>query len=111
MLILHAKKELAKWNEEGSEAVLALVKAFCAQGIHDPQKNAVLAAFERLISLKPLTPLTGSDDEWVKINDPDDPPFYQNLRWAAVFKERSGKAYYFNDKNEKVEIAFPFFVP
>lgn len=48
-------------------------------------KNAML--------LKPISPLTGEDDEWF-IHDNDVGCYAQNKRNSAVFKEKSGKAYF-----------------
>jgi hypothetical protein len=46
--------------------------------------------FEKLAAFKPLTPLTGEDDEWEEIGDGE----LQNKRNSAVFKEKDTGAYY-----------------
>lgn len=40
----------------------------------------------RLMKGRPLTPLKGTDDEWVKVAKYDDEDWYQNRRCSSVFK-------------------------
>jgi len=71
--------------------------------------------------LKPLTPLTGEDDEW---NDIGDGGSLQNKRYSAVFKNKDGTAYniegkvftddgevWYRCKDSRVNVTFPYVVP
>jgi len=59
--------------------------------------RAISQAVESLCLLKPLTPLTGNDDEWDDVSKISGVTyeFYQNNRNCAVFKEE-GNVYYLN---------------
>ena len=91
----------------------------------EPMKYA--SVMYRLLSYKPLTPLTGEDDEWKVLNDyegvSEENKTYQNKRYSAVFKRgKNGKPYdtkgrrlYDTDGNYKghlkTRIKFPYAVP
>jgi hypothetical protein len=64
---------------------------------------------------KPVSPLTGEDDEWNEI----EPGLFQNKRYSAVFKRKDGTAYnvegkiftddgevWFTNKDSRVYITF-----
>lgn len=83
----------------------------------------------RLMDYKPLTPLTGEDDEWEKVDDyiEDDKATYQNKRYFSVYKRgKNGKAYnfrarifstdggkswHFMGSESREYISFPYEVP
>jgi hypothetical protein len=82
-------------SEEGpnkwvAENVLELLKGFSDQGHSGSSAPFVANIFERLAKWKPLTPLTGNDDEWEKVG----PDLYQNTRDSAVFKSTETGAYF-----------------
>jgi hypothetical protein len=71
---------------------------------------------------KPLTPLTGEDDEWNEVRT----GVFQNKIYSAVFKDgKDGQAYnvegkifsddegktWFTNRNSRVYIDFPYIVP
>ena len=59
-----------------------------------------------MLQFKPLTPLTGEDDEWCDQSEMSGgEPLWQNKRYSAVFKDGT-RAYDVN--NHKVDIEFPF---
>ena len=115
-----------KWLREG---VLRLLDVFCDEGHSGSSAAQSISIFQRLAFWKPLTPLTGEDDEWNEVGD----GLWQNRRASDVFKDESGKAWwnrgivfwewfedeetgeryktYFKNKDSAVPIDFPFAVP
>ena len=113
-----------KWMREGT---LELIKVFGEQGHSGGSAPHAVKLFERLASWKPLTPLTGSDEEWVEVGD----GVFQNKRASNVFKENGkarwidgivfwewyegedGKKHksYFTGTGSSVDITFPFVMP
>ncbi len=69
-------------------AVIDLLRVFSAQGHSGFSAGRTVQLFERLAMFKPLSPLTGADDEWNEVGD----GVYQNKRCSHVFK-RGGVAY------------------
>lgn len=115
-----------KWLAEGT---LKLLEVFCNEGHSGMSAPFAVNAFSRLAKWKPLSPLTGEDDEWNEVGHNT----YQNRRFSAVFKEgKDGQAYwieglvfwewhedeelgrfksYFTNRESRVPITFPFSVP
>lgn len=114
-----------KWMREG---VLRLLEAFCEEGHSGSSAPYAIALFQRLASWKPLTPLTGEDDEWNEVGD----GLFQNRRASNVFKDESGAYWsdgivfwewwtdpatgekskvYFTSRDSRVPITFPFTMP
>ena len=129
-MIEWAKRELDRYfgNSDGEyatmmkEDVLEVLKVLEKQGHSGTSAMRVIYLIDRLWNWKPLTPLTGEDDEW---NEPG-PDIFQNKRCSAVFKKKKdGKAYWidgivfvepdghssFTCSESKVDIEFPFTVP
>lgn len=105
--------------------VLELLEVFCNQGHSGFSAPYAIRMFTRLANWKPLSPLTGEDDEWSEIKDGQDKTV-QNIRCSAVFKNYEiGGCYYidgkvFSDdggktwytcKDSHIPITFPFTVP
>lgn len=81
----------------------------------------------RLIDYKPLTPLTGEEDEWSEPMDVEGRNFQQNKRFPAVFREdgdnkkaywQSGRVFventgsaYTNHESRVMIEKFPWYVP
>lgn len=130
-LIDYAKEELSKiyteealkepYNKFAYDSIMTLVTTFsnqCHTGFTAPY---TINMFERLAMFKPVTPLTGEDDEWIKINDST----WQNKRCSSVFKNDSGQAYdiegkifsrdggetWFTSSDSHVDITFPYTPP
>lgn len=76
-----------KWLAEGT---LELLKVFDEQGHSGSSAPYALALFEKLAMWKPITPLTGEDDEWMEVVEGT----WQNKRNCAVFKKEDGQAYW-----------------
>jgi len=108
----HAKKELElagyfkptkdRMNKLMAENVMELIKVFAKQGHSGFSASFCIQLFRQLASYKIILPLTGENDEWMKIDYPKDPlPHmkWQNKRCHSVFKRADGSAY---DNNGKV---------
>ncbi len=134
-LISHAKRELElkgfkfygkddPFNNIMLESVMELIQTFSDQGHSGSSAPWCLDLFTQLALFKPLTPLTGADDEWNDISG-DIMDFsvklYQNNRFSRVFKDSEGKAYdtegkvfidpngaYFTSRDSRVYITFPY---
>lgn len=97
----HAERELrlAGWfGQDGfygdmmGHAVLRMIREFSEEGHSGMSAPTAVALFEEVAMFKPLTPLTGEDDEWIK-HDYGDDVSYQNKRCGHVFKSVDGRAY------------------
>lgn len=117
-------EEALNMQKTVTKDVMQIVQIFTEQAHSGFSSAYILDLLERLLRYKPLTPLTGDDDEWEDcsqfgIND------LQNKRCPAVFKRPDGTAYWvegkiFSDDGGKswytsadshVDIQFPFSVP
>ena len=129
-LVDYAKEELKRigmidsgneYNDFSTKAILDLIELFDSQGHSGFSASYVIKTFSRLAMLKPLTPLTGEDDEW---NDIGDGGSLQNKRYSAVFKNKDGTAYniegkvftddgevWYRCKDSRVNVTFPYVVP
>lgn len=121
----YAEKELrlAGWFDNDSlygdmmgKAVMKMVREFSVEGHSGMSGSVALSVFKQVSSFKPLTPLTGDDDEWNEIGDGR----YQNKRCGRVFKDEDG-AYdsegrifrepngaCFGRRESRVRISFPY---
>lgn len=124
-----AKEELTRagllskdsaYDGELGKAVMDLVDVFAEQGHSGHSATMAISLFEQVARYKPLTPLTGEDDEW---SDPDkDTPFLKNKRCPHVFKDKAtGQAYdadgrifrepsgiCFTSRDSHVPVTFPY---
>ena len=128
-LVDYAKDELARigmidsgepYNDWATKAILDLIELFASQGHSGFTAPYVVNAFKRLAMFKPLSPLTGEDDEW---NDTGH-GLLQNKRYSAVFKEKDGTVYnidgkafsddgevWYKSRESRVNVTFPYAVP
>lgn len=127
-MINWAKNELSRIEHDAEglqdrvdKNILDLLEVFVNQGHSNISASYVLSIFDRLAHFRPLTPLTGEDDEWNEVGH----GCWQNKRYSAVFKEEDGKAYnmegkifsrdngetWFCNKDSRVYINFPYYVP
>lgn len=95
----HAKSEMdLAWpeSEEMQDAVkrdvLQLIEVFTEQGHSFSSASYVAKLFYDLAVWKTIKPLTGEDDEWVKVGS-DTEPLWQNKRCFSVFKRADGRAF------------------
>lgn len=108
------------YNDWAANAILELLEVFDNQGHSGFSAPYVISKVKRLAMYKPLTPLTGEDDEWNEV----EPGCFQNKRYSAVFKDETG-AYniegkvfsddggktWFANMGSRVYIDFPYTVP
>lgn len=127
-LLTYAEAELNKIpkDEDGiqsliNEDILNIIKIFSEQGHSGFSANYAISVLERLLRFKPLSPLTGEDDEW---NDTGYGSF-QNKRCSSVFKNKDGRCYdidatsvsdnggitWYHSKRFDKEVTFPYVAP
>lgn len=128
-LVDYAKDELKRigmidsgeaYNDMATKAILDLIELFDSQGHSGFSAQYVINAFSRLAKFKPLSPLTGEDDEWNELRDGS----FQNKRYSAVFKDKDGIAYniegkvftddgevWYTSRDSRVNVTFPYVVP
>ena len=108
------------YNESVANAILELLEVFDNQGHTGFTAPYTVRMFHRLAMFKPLTPLTGEDDEWNELR----PGYFQNKRYSAVFKDETG-AYnvegkifsddggetWFTNRHSRANLDFPYTVP
>jgi len=78
-----------------TKQVLELIEVFANQGHSGFSADYVAGLFDQLVHWRPLTPLTGDDDEWNDVSryHTEGRPIYQNKRCSRVFKEADGRVY------------------
>ena len=128
-LVDYAKDELKRigmidsgepYNDSVTKAILDLIELFASQGHSGFTAPYVAETFSRLAMFKPLSPLTGEDDEWNDIED----GVQQNKRYSAVFKGKDGVVYnidgkvftddgetWYINRDSRVNVTFPYVVP
>lgn len=128
-LVDYAKSELKKigmidsgeaYNDFATKAILDLIELFASQDHTGFTAPYVINAFNRLARFKPLSPLTGEDDEWKDVGNGEQ----QNKRYHAVFKDKDGSAYniegkvfsddgdvWYSCRDSIVNVDFPYVVP
>lgn len=127
-LLTYAEAELNRIqkDEDGMQSlinkdILDIIKIFSEQGHSGSSAHYAISVLERLLRFKPLSPLTGEDDEW---NDTGHGSF-QNKRCYSVFKNKDGRCYdidatavsdnggitWYRSKRFEKEVTFPYAVP
>jgi hypothetical protein len=113
--------------------ILHMVKEFADEGHSGFSGSYALQCLEKLLRFKPLSPLTGEDDEWTEVTRMSGYPHYQNKRCSSVFKDgKDGEAYdidgkvfwewakdengepyksYYTGRESRVPVTFPYIVP
>lgn len=113
--------------------LLHMVKEFADEGHSGFSASYALQCLQKLLRFKPLSPLTGEDDEWSEVSERSGYPHYQNKRCSSVFKEgKDGEAYdidgkvfwewckdedgkpyksYYTCRDSRVPVTFPYTVP
>jgi hypothetical protein len=94
-LLQHAKYELraaglfdadADYNGDVAVQATSLMEVFAAYGQSGGSAEQTLAVFEKLARGKPLSPLTGEDDEWY-VPSGTSGQIQMNKRFASVVKD------------------------
>lgn len=93
-LVEYTESELARIpkDEDGMQDlvnrdILEIIKAFSEQGHSGFSASYVLLKLERLLRFKPISPLTGADDEWNEVHSQNGVRTYQNKRCSSIFKD------------------------
>jgi hypothetical protein len=112
--------------------ILHMIKEFADEGHSGFSASYAIGILTKLLEFKPLTPLTGEDDEWTNVGDRGGGDIhYQNKRYSAVFKDSNGEVYnidgkvfwewyegedgkyksYYTSRDSRVPVTFPYTVP
>ena len=113
--------------------LIHMVKEFSDEGHSGFSASYALQCLKKLLNFKPLSPLTGEDDEWGDVSSISGVPHYQNKRCFSVFKDgKDGEAYdidgkvfwewirtedgreiksYYTGRESRVPVTFPYTVP
>jgi hypothetical protein len=141
-LVKYAESELdrigmtddGEMNGAMRKHLLHMVEVFSEEGHSGFSASYALQCLEKLLRFKPLSPLTGEDDEWYEHNYGPSGKTYQNKRCSSVFKEsKDGQAYdidgkvfwewyrdeetgeavksYYTNRDSHLPISFPYVVP
>lgn len=116
--------------------ILGMVELFSKEGHSGFSASYAMDILKNVLRFKPLSPLTGADDEWFK-HDYGTEPTYQNKRLSSVFKDANGDVYnidgkvfwewaisydddgnacgihksYYTNRDSRVPVTFPYVVP
>ncbi len=112
-LEIHAERELraaglfdadSDYNGAIGEAVMKLIRTFSQEGHSGGSASITLAAFDRVVRFKTLTPITSNPNEWMQVSPsylpPDGPTVWQSLRQSSLFSNDGGKTYYDIDADD-----------
>jgi len=122
-----------EYNGMMRKHILHMIKEFADEGHSGFSAKYAINILSKLLAFKPLSPLTGEDDEWVDVSEMSGTPHYQNKRRSSVFKDgKDGEAYdidgkvfwewykdgegklsktYYTCCESRVPITFPYEVP
>lgn len=56
-------------------------------------RQVLINTINDLLQFKPISPITGKDNEWIEIAEEDNLPLYQNKRLSSLFK-KGNKCHY-----------------
>lgn len=102
-LVAHAEREMrlaglydtdADYDGMIPQAVMAVVRAFAAQGHSGASAGMTLAIIDKVLRWEPLTALTSDPDEWQDVSEISGRPFWQSRRDPTVFSEDGGQTWY-----------------
>lgn len=89
--LIALKKDSDGMQEAINQNILQIIDLFCDQGHSGFSGSYVISILERLLRFKPLTPLTGEEDEWNEPYGADGTR--QNKRCSSVFLNANGTAH------------------
>ena len=141
-LVAYAESELDRigMTDDGDmngmmrKHLIHMVREFAEEGHSGFSASYALQCLRKLLNFKPLSPLTGDDDEWTEVSSISGYPHFQNKRCSSVFKDgKDGEAYdidgkvfweWYTDKEtgekqksyytcfeSRVPVTFPYEVP
>jgi hypothetical protein len=107
-IIEQAKDELrrANFGEEDSRVMIEILETFFSQWDSGGAVSCAAPVLQRLIAGKPITPLTGADDEWFVHDAPG--MYAQNKRCSTIFKATKDGPAYDIDMPGQPPITFPY---
>lgn len=70
--------------------ILHMIDEFVAEGHSGFSASYAIQCLEKLLRFEPLSPLRGTDDEWVDVAEYNGSPMWQNNRCSRVFKDETG---------------------
>jgi len=130
-----------EYNAMMRKHILGMVKLFSDEGHSGFSAPYAINILKKVLMFKPLSPLTGEDDEWTNVRDYGGEPHYQNKRLSSVFKDANGDVYnidgkvfwewckrpldkdepgypgehvyksYYTSRDSRVPVTFPYVVP
>jgi hypothetical protein len=80
-------------NRAMRKHVLHMMQEFANEGHSGFSASYAISILTKLLDFKPLSPLTGADDEWVNVREHGGEIHYQNKRKSSVFKDADGSVY------------------
>ena len=103
-LLSHAMNELDRigMTEDSSDEmnvmmrkhILHMMNEFAEEGHSGFSASYAISILTKLMDFKPLSPLTGEDDEWNNlVENYESVPHWQNKRRSSVFKNADGSCY------------------
>lgn len=128
-LVKFAEEELRRAELDQAEgdyrgalyhAVLRQVRLHAIEGHSGGSHEVVLQLTNQLLNFKPLTPLTGEEDEWLDLSDYAGKPWFQNVRCPTVFRDATGvynqegrvfrepDGTCFTSQHSRVPVTFPY---
>jgi len=143
-LLSHAEEELNRigmgpdcdpedMNGMMRKHILHMMQEFADEGHSGFSASYAISILTKLMSFKPLSPLTGEDDEWTNVSHyGNGDPHYQNKRLSSVFKEEDGSCYnidgkvfwewckdeagdavksHYSNHESRIPVTFPYTVP
>ena len=128
-IIEYAKSELdriPKGEDDGMQEmmnnnILEILEKFADQGHSGFSASYAISVLERLMRWKPISPLTGEEDEWITVTESTK----RNKRCSSVFLKPDGTAHdidgiivsdnggitWFSSGRFRKEITFPYMPP
>lgn len=112
MLVEHAKRELeiaGLFDKESDysggigKAALEIVEVFAKQGHSGFSALLTIDVVSKLMSYKPLTPLTDDAAEWLDVSEMSGEPLWQSKRQSSSFSKDGGKTWYDLDTPKQQE--------
>lgn len=106
----------AMYGDMMPNSVLSMVRQFADEGHSGMSASIAVSLFREVAMFKPLTPLTGDDDEWNEVGD----GVFQNKRCSHVFKKndqaydiegrifREPDGVCYTSRDSRVDINFPY---
>ena len=116
--------ESLKTQKAVNDDILDIIKLFSSQGHSGFSAGYSLNILKRLLDYKPLSAITGDEDEWEQLNYSPDLA-YQNKRCPSLFRDADGKVYnvearvfsddnghtWYNCKESREYVELPYEVP